>query len=132
MNNFKIRDLGAAGILPTAKALNEKEVKFFEAFFKNEPPQDIDNNKDYASRLHDWMDGLKALDHAFLEEFSQTQDFVEVTQFDTEEGQNRLFLVMLSDAELILRRIFAVEFFPPEKDYSDDQKYRIIIRKKVS
>ena len=73
------------------------------------------------------MDCLKALDVSFLNEFG-TGDFVEISEFETGTNNCRMILIILSDADMILRRLFSVEFFYPVSSVPVAAK--VVVRKK--
>lgn len=123
---IELKDLGSCG-LPTVKTLTENERKFFDAFFKNVSPDGYDSNESFASSIHDAMDCLKALDVSFLNEFG-TGDFVEISEFETGTNNCRMILIILSDADMILRRLFSVEFFYPVSSVPVAAK--VVVRKK--
>ena len=125
---IEIKDLGVSGVLPTVRALNEKEMLFFEAYFKNLNLDKYESNESLASAVHDAMDCLKALNPEFSSEFG-TGDYVELTEFDMVDTEScKMILVMLSDSDLILRRLFSVEFCIPKLVAAGSPQ--LVVRKK--
>ena len=108
-----------AGTIKTLHALSEGEKKFFSAYFKN-----VDLEQFETEELAYIIECLQAVDDTVKTELG-SGFFVEISNFEMETEDSKMILVMISDSNGILRKLFSVEFFTPVPVAA-----KVVVRKK--
>ena len=107
--DIELNDL--AGTIKTLHALSEGEKKFFSAFFKNVDLEQYEA-EELALQVSDIIECLQAVDDTVKTELG-SGFFVEISNFEMETEDRKMILVIISDSNGILRKLFSAEFFSP-------------------
>ena len=99
-------------------------IKTFTAYtFKNVDLEQFET-EELALQVSDIIECLQAVDDTVKTELG-SGFFVEISNFEMETEDSKMILVMISDSNGILRKLFSVEFFSPVPVAA-----KVVVRKK--
>ena len=121
--DIEIKDL--AGTVRTVTPLTEVEKNYFFAYFKNVDLKQYETEEQFAVQISDAIVCLQAVNEGTKEELGSF--FVEIGNFAGTEN-SKIILIMLSDSNNVLKKLFTVTFFSPAASVPASAK--LIVQKK--
>ena len=114
-----------SGTVRTVIPLTKVEKNYFSAYFKNVDLKQYETEEQFAVQISDAIECLQAVNEGTKEELGSF--FVKIGNFAGTEN-SKIILIMLSDSNNVLKKLFTVEFFSPAASMPATAK--LIIRKK--